>query len=67
MKDTIPKLEADHSVFGDLYVREHHGEANVHYLPPPEMSERIRSLQIFLFKEVLKSLHSTLSIRRKSD
>ena len=65
MKDTIPKLETDHSIFGDLYVREHHSEAKVHYLPPPEMSKGIRSLRIFLFKEVLKSLRSTLSIRRK--
>jgi hypothetical protein len=67
MKDNIPKLETDHSVFGDLYVREHHGEANVHYLPPPEISKGITSLQIFLFKEMLKSLRSTLNIRRKSD
>lgn len=67
MKDATPKFATDHSVFGDLYVREHHSEATVHHLPPPEMSKVVRSLNISMFKEVLKSLRSTLSIPRKSE
>jgi hypothetical protein len=67
MKDATPKFATDHSVFGDLYVRELHSEATVHHLPPPEMSKVVRSLDISMFKEVLKSLRSTLSIRRKSE
>ena len=64
MHDTSQKLTTqDHSVFGDLYVREQHSDAEDQHLPPSDMGKVIWSLNVSMLKQVLKSLRHALHIQ----
>jgi hypothetical protein len=66
MYDTTQKFAPpDHTVFGDLYVREQHNEAADRNLPPSDIGKIIVSLKTSMLYELMKSLRSALYIRRK--
>jgi hypothetical protein len=66
MYDTTQKFTPQtHTVFGDFYVREQHNDAADHHLPPSDIDRVIKSLKASMFKEVMKSLRSTLGMRRQ--
>lgn len=64
MNDSTHKVTPQmHTVFSDLYVREHHNDAADNHLPPSDVDQVIKSLKVSMFKEVMKSLRSALGIR----
>jgi hypothetical protein len=65
MYDTTQKFTAsDHTVFGDLYVREQHNDAADRNLPPSDIGKVIVSLKASMLYELMKSLRSALYLRR---
>ena len=54
-----------YTVFGGVYVQEQHSDAADRHLPPSEIGKVIESLRASMFDELMKSLRSTLLIRRQ--
>ena len=54
-----------YTVFGGAYVQEQHSDAADRHLPPSDIGKVIESLRASMFDELMKSLRSTLLIRRQ--
>jgi hypothetical protein len=54
-----------HTVFRGVYVQEQHSDAEDRPLPPSDIGKVIESLKASMFVELMKSLRSTLLIRRQ--
>ena len=54
-----------YTVFGGVYVQEQHSDAEDHHLPPSDIGKVIGFLKASMFIELMKSLRSTLLIRRQ--
>jgi len=55
-----------YTVFGGAYVQEQHSDAADRHLPPSDIGKVIESLKASMFKELMKSLRSTLYLGRQS-
>jgi hypothetical protein len=66
MYDTTQNLTPQrYTVFGGAYVEEQHSDAADRHLPPSEIGKVIGSLTASMINELMKSMRSTLLIRRQ--
>ena len=66
MYDTTQNLTPQrYTVFGGAYVHEQHSDAADRHLPPSDIGKVIESLKASMINELMKSLRSTLFIRRQ--
>ena len=66
MHDTTQNFSPQrYSVFGGVYIQEQHSDAADRHLPASDIGKVIESLKASMFNELMKSLRSTLLIRRQ--
>jgi hypothetical protein len=66
MYDTTQKFTPQpHTVFGGVYVHEQHSDETDRHFPPSDIGKVIGSLKVSMLIELMKSLRSTLLIRRQ--
>jgi len=63
MYDTTQKFTPP-TIFGDLYIQEQHSDVADRKLPPSDIGKMVASLNASMLYELMKSLRSTLYIRR---
>ena len=65
MYDTTQNLAPQrYTVFGGVYVQEQHSDVADRHLPRSDIGKVIESLKASMINELMKSLRSTLFIRR---